>query len=89
MFSVPYSPLGSALEIPRGRLSSSEREEFVCALSQRRLFPSPKQGICFAKGEVWALESLCSFSFSLFCFFVFYCNDDIWKLFTQEHALLH
>lgn len=22
-------------------------------------------------------------------FFVFYCNDDIWKLFTQEHALLH
>lgn len=26
---------------------------------------------------------------SFFVVFVFYCNDDIWKLFTQEHALLH
>lgn len=71
MFSVPYSPLGSALEIPRGRVSSSEWEEFVCSLSQWRVCPSPKYRICFAKGEVWAGESLCSSSFFLFCFLVF------------------
>lgn len=41
------------------------------ALSPWRVFPSPKQGICFAEGEVWALESLCSFSFFLvFLFFI-------------------
>lgn len=41
------------------------------ALGPWRVFPSPKQGICFAEGEVWALESLCSFSFFLvFLFFI-------------------
>lgn len=40
--------------------------------------------------ERFGLWKVYALSLSLFfCFFVFYCNDDIWKLFTQEHALLH
>lgn len=57
--------------LSRSPMRSSEREERICSLGQRRLFPSPKQGICFAKGEVWALESFCSFSFSFSLFFFF------------------
>lgn len=68
MFSVPYSPLSSALEIPHGSL----KERGVCLLSARGEFFLPlSREFVLQRGEVWALESLCSFSFFLvFLFFI-------------------